>query len=164
LLASLRKFRFMAQSLIESTPVGAFHHTITERAFPEIRRVLKPGGKFAAIEPWRAPGYRVGIRVFGKRERGVNCRPMELERVLPLFRAFDDARVTHHGTFTRYSLIALGKLGVRPRIQTIDRITRIDDNLASKSSLRKYGSSVRCWRNRQTGPANFGEPGFLCQV
>lgn len=121
---------------------GCIHHTITERAFPEIRRVLRAAGKFAAIEPWRAPMYETGIKLFGKRERGVNCRPMEQERVLPLFRTFDNAVVTHHGTFTRYPLIALGKLGVRPRSQTINRITRFDDNLASKSSLRKYGSSV----------------------
>lgn len=121
---------------------GCIHHTITERAFPEIRRVLKPGGKFAAIEPWRAPGYQAGIKVFGKQERGVNCRPMEQDRVLPLFHTFDTATVSHHGTFTRYPLIALGKLGLRLRAQTLDRITRFDDNLASKSSLRKYGSSV----------------------
>jgi SAM-dependent methyltransferase len=40
---------------------GCIHHTITDRAFPEIRRVLDIGGKFAAIEPWRAPGYQAGI-------------------------------------------------------------------------------------------------------
>ena len=101
--------------------------------------------------------------MFGKRERGVNCRPMELERVLPLFRAFDDARVTHHGTFTRYSLIALGKLGVRPRIQTIDRITRIDDNLASKSMAEKYGSSVALLAKSTDWPkANFSANPDFC--
>jgi SAM-dependent methyltransferase len=121
---------------------GCIHHTITERVFPEIRRVLKPGGKFAAIEPWRAPMYRAGIKFFGKQERGVNCRPMELERVLSLFQTFDNATMTHHGTFTRYPLIALGKLGLRLRFHTIDRITQFDDNVASKYSLRKYGSSV----------------------
>jgi len=121
---------------------GCIHHTITERAFPEIRRVLKPHGKFAAIEPWRAPMYRAGIKLFGKRERGVNCRPMEMGRARELFRIFDNAMVSHHGTFTRYPLIALGKLGVRPGSQIIGRITRFDDSLASKASLRKYGSSV----------------------
>jgi uncharacterized protein YbaR (Trm112 family)/SAM-dependent methyltransferase len=121
---------------------GCIHHMITARAFPEIRRVLKPGGKFAAIEPWRAPMYRVGTKLFGKRERGVNCRPMEVERVRPLFHTFDSASVLHHGTFTRYPLIALGKLGIRPRSETVDRITRFDDRLATRSSLRKYGSSV----------------------
>lgn len=121
---------------------GCIHHTITERAFPEIRRVLAPRGKFAAFEPWRAPGYRMGTKIFGKRERGINCRPMEKDRVLPLFQTFDKAAVIHHGTFTRYPLIALGKVGFRPQSHTINRITQVDDKLASRSSLRKFGSSV----------------------
>lgn len=121
---------------------GCLHHTITARAFPEIRRVLTAGGKFAAIEPWRAPGYRAGTKVFGKQERGVNCRPMEETRVQPLFRTFDNAAVIHHGTFTRYPLIALGKLGLHLGLPTMERITRVDDRLASKSSLRRYGSSI----------------------
>lgn len=121
---------------------GCIHHTVTERAFPELKRVLKPGGKFAATEPWRAPMYRMGIRVFGKQERGVNCRPMDAARLRPLLHTFESATVTHHGTFTRYPLIALGKLGVRPQLKTLGRITRVDDKLASKVSMRKYGSSV----------------------
>lgn len=121
---------------------GCLHHTITARAFPEIRRVLRPGGRFAAIEPWRAPGYRAGTKVFGKQERGVNCRPMEHARVQPFFRTFDNAAVIHHGTFTRYPLIALGKLGLHLDLHTMERITRVDDRLASRSSLRRYGSSV----------------------
>jgi SAM-dependent methyltransferase len=120
---------------------GCVHHMITERAFPEVRRILTPGGKFAAIEPWRAPMYGIGTKVFGKRER-VNCRPMELERLRPLFDVFDDAIVTHHGTFTRYPLIALGKMGIHVKPRTVARITQFDDMLATKISLRKYGSCV----------------------
>lgn len=129
---------------------GCIHHTVTKRAFPEINRVLTAGGRFAAVEPWRAPLYRLGSRIFGKREApvfgkrdcGVVCNPMESTRADPLFRTFVNAEVRHHGTFTRYGLIALGKLGARPQQATIDRITRIDDKIASKTSLRKYGSSV----------------------
>jgi uncharacterized protein YbaR (Trm112 family)/SAM-dependent methyltransferase len=129
---------------------GCIHHTVTKRAFPEINRVLNSGGRFAAVEPWRAPLYRLGSQVFGKREApvfgkrdcGVVCNPMEQTRADPLFHTFANAQVRHHGTFTRYALIALGKLGARPRQATIDRITRIDDRIASKTSLRKYGSSV----------------------
>jgi uncharacterized protein YbaR (Trm112 family) len=36
---------------------GCVHHMRTEVAFLEMARILTPGGKFAAIEPWRAPGY-----------------------------------------------------------------------------------------------------------
>lgn len=130
---------------------GCIHHTMTEHSIPEIHRILAPTGKFAAIEPWRAPLYSFGIRVFGKQERGVNCRPMDLERTSPIFRSFDQAVVTHHGAFTRYMLIALGKIGFRPRKQTIARITRIDDALASTMSLRKYGSSVAFLADKSVG-------------
>ena len=67
---------------------------------------------------------------------------MEETRVQPLFRTFDNAAVIHHGTFTRYPLIALGKLGLHLGLPTMERITRVDDRLASKSSLRRYGSSI----------------------
>jgi SAM-dependent methyltransferase len=129
---------------------GCMHHTVTEVAFPEMRRILKPGGKFAAIEPWRAPLYGVGIRILGQREQplvgrrdiGVICRPMQAERVKPMFETFKTAAVCHHGTFTRYGLIALGKFGLQPRVETINRITKFDDRVAAALSLTKHGSSV----------------------
>ena len=34
---------------------GCVHHMRTEIAFPEIARVLRSGGQFTAVEPWRAP-------------------------------------------------------------------------------------------------------------
>lgn len=127
---------------------GCIHHTITTRAFPQIHRVLAPGGRFAAIEPWRAPLYKIGISVFGKQERGVNCRPMEAVRTEPLFTSFEEATISHHGAFTRYALIALGKLGLRLQPRTIDKITRVDDRLATRAALRKYGSSVALLASR----------------
>src|SRR5690606_33674889 len=62
---------------------GCLHHMQTEIALPEISRVLAPGGAFAAVEPWRAPLYAIGTRIFGKRERGAFCRPLTRERVAP---------------------------------------------------------------------------------
>lgn len=129
---------------------GCIHHTVTERAFPEARRTLKPGGRFAASEPWRAPMYGLGKRIFGQREQpvfgnrnnGVICRPLEAERVAPLFDTFDSVAVNHHGTFTRYGLIALGKLGWQPRPEVIDRIFKADDRLAARMALADYGSSA----------------------
>ncbi len=41
----------------------------TEVAMPEIARVLKPGGKFACNDPWRAPLYGIGTKILGKREK-----------------------------------------------------------------------------------------------
>jgi SAM-dependent methyltransferase/uncharacterized protein YbaR (Trm112 family) len=121
---------------------GCVHHMVTERAFPEIKRILKSDGKFAAVEPWRAPMYSVGTKILGKRERGVNCRPLEAERVAPLFTTFESAAVNHHGTFSRYALIALGKANFRPRLATIEKISRWDDRLASRLFLERFGSSV----------------------
>jgi SAM-dependent methyltransferase/uncharacterized protein YbaR (Trm112 family) len=129
---------------------GCIHHTITNRAFPEIQRVLRPGGRFAAWEPSRAPMYALGTKIFGKREMplagnreiGVVCRPMDPGTLAPLWDTFQTAKVVYHGTFTRYPLIALGKFGFKPKRKTLERITRIDDKIASKVSLRRFGSGV----------------------
>ena len=129
---------------------GCVHHMVTELAFPEIRRILKPGGRFSAVEPWRAPLYGLGTKVLGKRERGVNCRPLEADRVLPLFETFDYSAVNHHGAFTRYPLIALGKANVRPRLETIMKISRWDDRIASRLSLERFGSCVAVLARRNT--------------
>jgi uncharacterized protein YbaR (Trm112 family)/SAM-dependent methyltransferase len=122
---------------------ACIHHTITHLAFPEIKRVLRSGGRFATFEPWRGPLYGIGTKVLGKRERGVNCRPMEPTRVESLFRTFKSAQVMHHGTFTRYPLLALSKFGVRVKAKTVERITALDDRIASVNpSLKNQGSSV----------------------
>ena len=48
---------------------GSVHHMETSIALPECARVLRSGGRFAANDPWRAPLYALGTRLFGKRER-----------------------------------------------------------------------------------------------
>lgn len=129
---------------------GCIHHTITETAFPEVRRVLKVGGRFAATEPWRAPLYKLGTKILGKREQpllgdrstGVICRPLEPADVQPLFRTFETSKVSHHGTFTRYGLLAIAKLGLQLKPSTIHRIMKADDRLAERLSMKDYGSSV----------------------
>jgi SAM-dependent methyltransferase len=42
---------------------GCVHHMRTEIAFPEIARVLRPGGRFAAGGPRRAPFYGIGPKL-----------------------------------------------------------------------------------------------------
>ena len=121
---------------------GSVHHMETSIAFPECARVLRVGGRFAANDPWRAPFYALGTRLFGKREKDVFCRPLTTARVGPLFDAFDAARVVHHGTFARYPLIALGKLGVVPSRRVLRAVAEIDDKIASALRLRRFGSSV----------------------
>ena len=121
---------------------GCVHHFDTEKAFPEIFRVLAEGGRFSAIEPWRAPGYSLGIKVFGKREKEVHCRPLTAERLTPMASSFPNSQSIHHGSITRYALLALRKLGVRTSLKTAWRITTIDDMFSSILGLRRMGSSV----------------------
>lgn len=130
---------------------GCVHHMVTEMALPEFARVLGDGGRFAAVEPWRAPFYRTGVRIFGQRETplvgnrdvGIYCRPMTTERTQSLFTAFPRAEVAQHGALTRYPLIALSKLGWSPKLATAWRINRIDEAICARfPRLRRMGSSV----------------------
>ncbi|MFL5542394.1 MAG: methyltransferase domain-containing protein [Longimicrobiaceae bacterium] len=122
---------------------GCVHHMVTDLAFPEAARVLRPGGRFAAIEPWRAPLYTIGTRIFGKREANAYCRPLTPERVAPLRGAFPRWSLERHGALTRYSLLALNKLGVPLTLGAVWSINRVDDAIASRvPGLRDMGSSV----------------------
>ncbi len=121
---------------------GCVHHMRTEVAFPEIARVLRPGGRFAAIEPWRAPLYSVGTRLLGKREPNAFCRPITHARVAPLFGAFGKARYELHGTFTRYAMLGLQKFGVFTPLHRAWRVGRTDDRVCSMLGLRRFGSGV----------------------
>jgi SAM-dependent methyltransferase len=122
---------------------GCVHHMATELAFPEVARVLRPGGKFAALEPWRAPLYSLGTKVFGKRESNPFCRPLTPARVAPLFEAFSSAKYVQHGALTRYPMLALQKFGARFSIKTAWTVGRIDDRVCSCiPGLRRFGSGV----------------------
>lgn len=121
---------------------GSIHHTVTELALPEIARVLRPGGRFAAFDPWKAPLYDLGTRILGKRETSVHCRPLTDERLAPLARSFPTSSVIHHGTLTRYPLIALSKLGLGASLRRALALNALDDGVATRLGLRRYGSSV----------------------
>jgi uncharacterized protein YbaR (Trm112 family)/ubiquinone/menaquinone biosynthesis C-methylase UbiE len=121
---------------------GCVHHMRTEIAFREIARVLRPGGRFAAIEPWRAPFYGIGTKLLGKREANPFCRPLTAARVAPLFDAFQKARYELHGTLTRYPMLGLQRFGVFTPRDRAWRIGRVDDRLCSLLGLRRFGSGV----------------------
>jgi ubiquinone/menaquinone biosynthesis C-methylase UbiE/uncharacterized protein YbaR (Trm112 family) len=121
---------------------GCVHHMRTEIAFPEIARVLRPGGRFAAIEPWRAPFYEIGTRLLGKREANAFCRPLTAQRVAPLFDAFKSAHYELHGTLTRYPMLGLQKFGLTMPLDAAWSIGRADDALCSVLGLRRFGSGV----------------------
>ena len=122
---------------------GSLHHTDVGQALSEIARVLKPAGRFAAFDPWHARLYDIGIAVFGKRDPGVECRPLNVERLSDLRRIFPDSSVIQHGPATRYPLVALGKLGVEVPRPWVHRIIRADDRITSRiGPLARNGSSV----------------------
>ncbi len=119
---------------------GCAHHFRTEDAFPEISRVLRPGGRFAAVEPWRAPFYSLGTKIFGKRETEVHCRPLTTERLGNLSENFRFHDVRQHATLSRYPMIALRKLGFLTPLPVAWWLFRADDWLCSLLGLRVYGS------------------------
>lgn len=122
---------------------GSLHHMETRLASHEIHRVLKPGGVFAAAEPWRSALYTVGVSALGKREKGAQCTPLTASRVSPLWSVFGEERLTHHGALTRYIVLALFKAKIAIPLWFLYRLFRIDDALSSLlPRLRRQGSSV----------------------
>lgn len=129
---------------------GCLHHTDVPAALLEIRRVLKAGGRFGAWDPWHARLYTVGIRVLGKREPGVECRPLNPRRLATLTDVFPDSTVRLHGALTRYPLLALQKAGIEPAARTIHRIALLDDRVSAHAAwLRRNGSSISVVGRRQ---------------
>lgn len=122
---------------------GCLHHMTTALAFAEASRVLTPGGRFAAVDPWKAPLYSIGIRIFGKREKNVYCVPLDSRRIAPAADAFGEVTVIHHGAITRYPLLVLQKLGLTASLGAALAITRADDAISDLvPALRRQGSSV----------------------
>jgi hypothetical protein len=122
---------------------GSFHHTDVPRALLEIRRVLRAGGKFAAWDPWHARLYDIGVALFGKREPGIECRPLNAARLSQLPEIFPVSEIRLHGALTRYPLLALSKFGLRASQPLVHKMTLLDDRIAARISvLRQNGSSV----------------------
>ncbi len=121
---------------------GCLHHMLTDIALPEAARVLKEGGKFSAVEPWRAPLYSIGTKLLGQREHA-HCKPLTDDRLRPLESSFSTMSVVGHGTLTRYPLIALGKLGLPIKKSVPWHLGKIDDAVCSIiPGARRLGSSV----------------------
>ncbi len=119
------------------------HHMVTALAAAECHRILRPGGRFAAVEPWRAPLYQWGIKIFGKREKGVSCRPMTHDRANPFREAFDETSILHHGALTRYPLLAFAQMGLELRPHQVFKIVQFDDKVSSLiRPVRDMGSST----------------------
>jgi SAM-dependent methyltransferase/uncharacterized protein YbaR (Trm112 family) len=129
---------------------GCMHHMQLDIALAEYERVLQPGGKFIATDPWRAPLYGLGTTVLGKREQqllkrnqSVFCRPITAERLASLPLHFPEHVVENHGPLLRYPLIALSKFGVRFSQSSLWELAALDDRLGSAMGLKPHwGSSL----------------------
>ena len=122
---------------------GSLHHMRTDQAVPEIVRILAPEGKFAAADPYRTPVYALGTALFGKRETDVYCRPMTENRIAPIRKYFSQSEVIHHGTLTRYPLLALSKFGIESSLSFAWNANKVDDLVSSVvPGSERWGSSV----------------------
>jgi SAM-dependent methyltransferase/uncharacterized protein YbaR (Trm112 family) len=122
---------------------GTVHHFATELALPECARVLRPNGKFAAVEPWRTRLYGVGTAVFGKNEPDVACEPLTQSRLGAFEASFASARVERHGALSRYPLILLSRFGIHVAPAHALRIARVDHRLSRAiRPLQALGSAV----------------------
>lgn len=141
--AIAEKMPFQDQSFDIIYSQGCVHHWVIDLALPECSRVLRPGGRFAAVEPWRGPFYGIGTRVLGKRDTKVRCEVLTPARIGSHLNCLDAVQVRHHGTLTRYPLLGLWKFGVNFSRSAVWTIGRLDDSLSSQfPSLAAAGSSV----------------------
>lgn len=151
-VAIAEELPFPSQSFDGIYSGGCVHHMVTELALPEIARVLADGGRFAAVEPWKAPLHTIGTKLLGKREVEVACRPLTTSRIEPLFQSFAEAHVMRHGALTRYPLLALSKLGVACPLSVAWYVHKIDDVICSVlPPLRRIGSSVALLGVKRSG-------------
>ena len=122
---------------------GCVHHWVTSLALPECRRVLRAGGRFAAVEPWRGPLYGLGTAILGKRDPAVHCVVLSPGRVEPHLEGFASWQVVHHGALLRYPLLALRKARIKLSRPMMWRLSRFDDAVSSLvPPVRRRGSSV----------------------
>lgn len=121
---------------------SSIHHTVTSQSFGELRRVLRPGGRAASVDVWKAPLHGVGTRVFGKRGGNRFCRPLDPNRLKPLYAAFPDADVAFHGALARYPLVLLVRAGVFPTPRLAWTLAAAEDRLARRSAWMRRQSSL----------------------
>jgi SAM-dependent methyltransferase len=119
---------------------GSLHHMDAAHAGREINRVLKPGGRFAAVEPWQTIFHKYGTGLAGKREKNVHCRPLDRERLALMRGPFGRFTVSQHAPLLRYLALAWLKVSKRSIEPTTGlRLARYDDMLPLPG---RWGGSV----------------------
>ncbi|MGQ0468126.1 MAG: class I SAM-dependent methyltransferase [Sporichthyaceae bacterium] len=119
---------------------GCLHHMTAHYAAAEFNRVLVPGGRLAAAEPWRTALHGIGTKVLGKREANAFCRPLDQQRIAALAEEFPSLQLRHHGPVLRYAALAALKLSKRQiTAETGLRLAALDDRIPLP---QRYGGSV----------------------
>lgn len=113
----------------------SLHHTMVGPAIGEAERVLAPDGRFASIDVWKAPLYDVGIRWFGKMTPGVNCRPLDRDRLDEIATTTLELRETSHGALFRYPLAMIQRKGRLLPGPLSERLSKAEDAVARRSSF-----------------------------
>ena len=90
------------------------NHMTTEKALPETAWVLRPGGRSATVEPWRAP----------------------------LFRALPSFSIVQHGILGRYPMLAPEKFVAHFSLSTAWAVSSWDDQINSALKFRRFGGGV----------------------
>jgi SAM-dependent methyltransferase len=119
------------------------HHTDVAQALREARRVLRPGGRFAAADPWHARLHDFARATVDRQRPGLSCTPLDERRLADLASVFPESQVRLHGALVRYPVIALLRLGVPLTRPVIEWLTDYDDRISSRFAvLRRNGSAA----------------------
>lgn len=124
---------------------SSLHHTVTGLSFPEIRRVLAPGGRFASIDVWKGVFHESGTRMFGKFHGNSFCSPIDQQRLDEVFRPFPDATASFHGCLFRYPMAVLSRLGVVLPPRASLALSRTEDSIPF-GPLTESLASIVCVR------------------
>ncbi len=122
---------------------GCLHHMRTDMAFAEMYRVLKSGGRFACVDPWKTLLHAIGTSILGRREANVFCRPIDHDRLEPI-NLFKKHQVSRHGPLFRYFFLGVEKLsGITLSPMAMMKITRIDDAIGRLTGrANPFGGSI----------------------
>lgn len=122
---------------------GCFHHMRLDHVAAELHQVLRPGGRFAGVDPWKTPLHTIGTKLLGKRESSVYCRPITAERVAPMRQYFPDLAIERNGPYLRYLFLGLEKAGVHLSVPTMMRLARFGNAIGTWTrTLDRCGESV----------------------